>query len=282
MEKIQLKQLKLREGEYLPDVGIEYPEDNPYTGMVHSEKLRDIKFDETYPYIDDSFSFKFQRCIAYGVVVNILLRFANLFKFGLRFRGRAVLRKYRKEFSNGLVTVCNHCYPWDGAAVSMALRHRLWLPMLSDHFNGPQQWYLKYFGGIPVPDGSIAGLKKFNEAFDEVNRRKGWIHVFPEARNWHFYKPVRPFRKGAFTMAYKYGVPVLPLNISYRERTGIYKLFGKPEIPLLTVTIGEPVFPDTSKPRKLEVERLLTEAHGSVCRLGGIMENPWPAFLDEK
>lgn len=83
-------------------------------------------------------------------------------------------------------------------------------------------------------------------------------------------------------MAYKYGVPLLPINISYRERKGIYKLFGKPEIPLLTVTIGEPVFPDKTKPRKTEVDRMLREAHARICSLGGIIENPWPAYIDEQ
>ena len=275
-------ELKLREGEYLPDVGIEYPEDDPFASLVQADSVRDLKFDETYPYLDDSFSFKFQRCIAYGIVVNILLRFANMFKFGLKFKGRDVLRRYRKEFSNGLISVCNHCYPWDGAAISLAFRHRLWLPMLAKHFNSSQAWYLKYFGGIPVPEDSMAGLKKFNEAFDELNRRKAWIHIFPEARNWHFYKPVRPFRKGAFTMAYKYGVPVLPVNISYRERKGIYRLFADASIPLLTVNIGEPVFPDTTKPRKTEVVRLLSETHKRVCELGGIIENPWPDYINEQ
>lgn len=152
--------------------------------------------------------------------------------------------------------------------------------MLPDHLNGDQAWYLKYFGGIPVPE-DFGGLRKFNEAFDELHRRKQWICVFPEARNWHYYKPVKPFRKGAFTMAYKYDIPVLPLNISYRKRGGIWKLFGKEEIPLMTMNIGDPIFPDRSKPRKDEVERLLCEAHKAVCDMAGIIENPWPPTWNE-
>lgn len=275
----QYQELSVREGVYIPDVGIEYPTDDPYKKLVPVRKVKDISFDGNYPYLDDSFSFKIQH-IAADFVVFILLYIVNKFVYGIRYRGRSVLRKYRKEFSNGVVSICNHCYEYDGAAVSQAFRRRIWTPMLKEHLAGTKSWYLKYFGGIPVPD-DFAGLKKFNEAFDELHRRKQWILVFPEARNWYFYKPVKPFMKGAFTMAYKYDVPVLPVNISYRERTGIFRLFARKEIPLLKLTIGEPIFPDNTHSRKKEVDRLLRESHAALCEMAGIDQNPWPAFWDE-
>lgn len=274
-----MKELKLRPGEYLPETGIEYPTDDPYARIVPVNKLTDIKFDASYEFLDDSLSFKLQHILA-DLVVFVPLLYVNKVKFGLRVRNRAALRRHRKDFRNGVVIVCNHCFQYDGAAIQQVLHHRIWTPMLADHLNGDQAWYLKYFGGIPLPD-DFGGLRKFNEAFDELHRRKQWICVFPEARNWHYYKPVKPFRKGAFTMAYKYDVPILPLNISYRKRTGIWKLFAKEEIPLMTMTIGEPIFPDRSKARKDEVDRLLRAAHKAVCDMGGIIENPWPASWNE-
>lgn len=281
MNEYKPENFKLAEGVYLPDTGIDYPTDDPYRGMVHYVKLRDLKFDASYPYLDDSFRFKVQWCIVNYIVVFVILFLSNKIKFGLKYRGRDILDKYKEEFKNGLICISNHCYPWDGAAICQAVRHTFWIPMLAEHFNGKEYWLLKHFGGIPVPD-DFGGLKKFNEAFDEINARKEWILIFPEARNWRFYKPLKPFRKGAFTMAYKYNRPILPINISYRERKGIYRLFGKKEEPLLTLTIGEPIFPDVSKPRKDEVERLRTESHSRICEMAGILENPWPASWDEQ
>lgn len=274
-----MKELKLRPGEYLPDAGIDYPTDDPYARIVPVNKLTDHKFDASYTYLDDSLSFKLQHILA-DLVVFIPLLYVNKVKFGMRVNGRSKLRRYRKQFRDGVIIVCNHCFQYDGAAIQQTLHHRIWTPMLPDHLNGDQAWYLKYFGGIPVPE-DFGGLRKFNEAFDELHRRKQWICVFPEARNWHYYKPVKPFRKGAFTMAYKYDIPVLPLNISYRKRSGIWKLFDKEEIPLMTMNIGDPIFPDRSKPRKDEVERLLCEAHKAVCDMAGIIENPWPPTWNE-
>ena len=78
-------------------------------------------------------------------------------------------------------------------------------------------------------------------------------------------------------MSYKYNKPLLPCVISFRERKGIFRLFGPKTLPLLTVTIGEPIYPDTSQPRKSEVERLRDTAHQQMTEMAGIAHNPWSA-----
>jgi 1-acyl-sn-glycerol-3-phosphate acyltransferase len=105
------------------------------------------------------------------------------------------------------------------------------------------------------------------------------MHVFPEAKRWDYYKPLRPFQKGAFTMAYKYNMPLLPCVITYRERTGIFRLFGPKNMPLLQVEIGEPILPDKSQPRAQEVNRLLELSHKRMEQMAGITHNPWPDTL---
>ena len=97
--------------------------------------------------------------------------------------------------------------------------------MYAKHFNGKLGWFMRYAGGIPIPENK-AGFIKFNEAFDEFNRRKQWMLFFPESVRWNWYQPIRPFKKGAFSMAYKYNAPIIPTVITYRKRTFLYKLFG--------------------------------------------------------
>ena len=130
-------------------------------------------------------------------------------------------------------------------------------------------------GGIPIPEDNYEALKKFNAAFDTFHERGWWFHIFPEAARWDCYKPLRPFSKGAFSMAYKYNMPLIPCAINFRPRTGIYRLFASKDTPLITVEIGEPVFPDTTKPRRDEVQRLLHEARERMLRLMGITRNTW-------
>jgi len=279
-DNIQYQQMKVTPDTYVPDFGMEYPTDDPYARLVPAPITRPITIDENYPYLDDSLSYKIQRWMVYTFLAFGPLFLVNKLLYGVRFEGRDILKKYKKEFKDGIMIVSNHCYKLDGMSISEALRHRLWIPMLKDHFLGPNWWMLTYFGGIPVPE-DIASLRKFNEAFDELHRRKKWILIFPEARSWFFYKPLKPFKKGAFTMAYKYKCPILPMNLSYRPRTGIHKLFCNPQTPLITVKIGEPIFPDTTKPRKEEVENLCIKSHKAICDMAGIIENPWPATWNE-
>lgn len=278
---IELKPLILKEGEYLPNTGTEYPTDNPLTRLVPTKQVREEVFDASYPFFDESFSYKLRRNFAYIFVADFVLRLLHTFKYGIRFEGREVLKKYRKEFRNGIISVSNHCYSLDGVAIHYALKHRIWIPMLSDLMTSSNGWLLRPFGGIPLPDGSLGAQKRFNEAFDTIHEKKGWIHIFAEARSWHYYKPVRPFQKGAFTMAYKYNVPIVPISISYRERKGVYKLFGPKEIPLITVRMGEPIFPDITQPRRAETERLLRDTHAAICKLAGIVQNPWPSVWED-
>ena len=81
-------------------------------------------------------------------------------------------------------------------------------------------------------------------------------------------------------MSYKYNKPILPLVITFRERKGIYRLFGPKSLPLLTITIGELLIPDTTQARKTEVECLRTQAHEQMVKMAGITHNPWPAAID--
>jgi 1-acyl-sn-glycerol-3-phosphate acyltransferase len=81
-----------------------------------------------------------------------------------------------------------------------------------------------------------------------------------------------------FTMAYKYNLPVIPMAFSYREARGIYRLFGKK--PLITLRIGEPILPDTSKRRKEAAQLLREQTHRKIVELAGIDCNPYPCEGD--
>lgn len=275
------REMQLVEGEYVPETGIDYPTDDPLARLMPNKIVREYKNDENYPFIDDSFGYRLKSTLAYAIVANFLIRIILRVKFGLKIEGREILKNHKEELKGGIITVANHCFPFDAVCIYLALGRRLRIPMLPDLFAGSNWWLLTHFGGVPLADGSLSATKKFNEAFDEFNRRGEVVHIFAEARSWPFYKPLRPFQKGAFTMAYKWGCPVVPMSLSYRPRTGLYKLFGNEKTPLITLRIGEPIFPDKTAPRKDEVDRLLHQTHASICALAGIIKNPWPAVWND-
>lgn len=275
---IRFDNLKVKDGVYVPEIGKTYPQQNPSQSILKPQYIYDMVFDENYPYLDDSLKFRLQNFLGYYLFLYPIVFIANRIKNGVRIQGRHNLRKWRKQLNeHGAITISNHCNRLDAPAVFNAVfaKHTTRIPMFAPNFNTKDHWYMWAVGGIPIPESGLEAMKRFNAAFDEFNRRKWWFHIFPEAARWDAYKPLRPFQKGAFTMAYKYDKPLLPCAITFRERKGIYKLFGKPDEPLLTVTIGEPVFPDKTNPRKQEVDRLRDVCYKQIQTLAGIENNTW-------
>ena len=153
--------------------------------------------------------------------------------------------------------------------------------MFAPNFRTKDGFFMQIVGGVPIPDkeAGLSAMKAFNTAFDRYNELGYWFHIFPEAKRWDWYKPLRPFQKGAFTMSYKYNKPIIPFAVTYRERKGIWRLFGPKDEPCTQVVIGKPIYPDTTQPRAVETERLLNETHATICRLAGIEHNTWPSSL---
>ena len=283
---LQYEQLRVREGEYIPQPAMDYPQDNPFARTLFPKYTKQLAIDDKYPYLNDSVGYKFNLFLGYYVFLHLLLRIKLRVQMGLRIRGREVLKKHKEGLKNGAITIANHVYRLDCPCVLIAVNrtHNTRIPMFAPNFRTKDGYFMGIAGGIPIPEAEagMSAMKKFNEAFDEFHRRGWWFHIFPEACRWDMYKPLRPFQKGAFTMSYKYNKPLLPCVITYRERKGIFRLFGPKELPLLTVTIGEPIYPDTTQARKTEVERLRNVAHAQMQQMAGITHNPWPAVWENQ
>ena len=281
-ENLRYKDLEVKPGVYVPDAGIDYPEDEPTTRLFNAKQDREFVVDENYPFVDDRLSWRLeQKYWGWPFVLHFAVGFLALrCKFGLRFEGREILKKYKDVLKGGAISLGNHCNPLDCPAIILALKGKstVKIPMFTPNFRTKHQYLMRLVGGVPIPEpqAGLSAMKKFNQAFDTFHERGYWFHIFPEAAQWPFYKPLRPFQKGAFTMAYKYGMPLVPCAVVYRKRTGLYRLTGKKCEPLLTVKIGEPIIPDTTQPRKDEVERLRNLAYERILELAGITHNTWP------
>lgn len=273
------RNFKVKEGVYAPEPAEEFSGDNPFTRMAPIRgELKDIKFDGSYPYLDKSLKFKIWHFLIY-LTLWIAAFPLNRIRYGLRIEGREKIRQNRKLFANGVMTVCNHVHRWDMICVLQAMRYRqAWIPMYAQPFRGKDGFLMKNIGGIAIPE-ERSGLRAFDQALDELHARKQWIHIFPESCSWKFYAPLRPFKIGTFNMAYKYSLPILPLMISFRPRTGWRKFFCKDE-PLLTIHVGDPIVPDLNTPRKEEAARMRDAAHKAMLDMAGIVSNPWPSSID--
>jgi 1-acyl-sn-glycerol-3-phosphate acyltransferase len=269
---------------YVPDLGLVYPE-QPDGRMVEFKVVHDIKLDDDYPYLDKSFKFRIKRFLVYFVLFTVGL-FITAARAGLKREGKKNLKKYRHILKNGALTVCNHVHRWDFIMITQTFLKPMFFPVWKEQLKSPDAGLIRYAGGIPVPD-EIHQIKFFNKAFDEIAAKKIWIHAFPESSRFDFYQPIRPFKKGVFTMAHRYNLPVIPMAYSYRKPrfpftilNAIRPLMGRQKKPMLTLRIGEPLFIDTTLPRKEAVAKLRKECHEAVVRLAGITDNKYPAEGD--
>ncbi|MDR2501553.1 MAG: 1-acyl-sn-glycerol-3-phosphate acyltransferase [Treponema sp.] len=266
---------------YIPDLGIAYPA-SPDEHITPLIKVRDLMVDQNYPFLDRTWRFRFMRGLMHLGIFTLVFRLSPL-RFGLKIEGRERLRKHRRLLQDGAMTVSNHIHRWDFLFVLQALRFRLmYFPAWKENLMGRDGRIIRWAGGIPVP-GTIHAMRGFNQAFDAIRAKKKWIHVFPESARWDYFYAIRPFKKGAFTLACRYNLPVLPLGFSYRKPRFPYTLVNLPrkkKLPMITLRIGEPLLPDSSLPRREAVMRLRKDCHEAVTRLAGIEHNPYPAEGD--
>ena len=98
----QYQEMKVAEGTYIPQPAMDYPQENPFERTLFPKHVKDIVFDEHYPYLDDSWTNKFITMLGYYVIVRVFLRIKLRLQMGLRIRGREVLKQgWREVFDKG-------------------------------------------------------------------------------------------------------------------------------------------------------------------------------------
>lgn len=267
---------------YKPQLDFVYP-DKPDEHMVDVKFTHETILNDKYPFLDKSFKFRFMRGLIHLGIFTIVFPLLIPLRFGLKIEGRKILFKYRKLLKNGAMTISNHVHRWDFLFMLKAVRYRsMYFPAFRDNLNSSDENFVRWAGGIPIPD-EINLIKYFYQAFDEIHAKKKWIHSYPESAMFPYFLPVRPFKKGVFTMAHRYDLPVVPAAFSYRKPhfpftlvNLLRSLTGRQKLPMITLRFGEPVVFDKNLSRKEAILKMRRECHEEIVRLAGIHDNPFP------
>ncbi len=179
----------------------------------------------------------------YLIAIPILYLWTRLI-LGVRVIGERRLRGIK-----GAMTVCNHVHTLDSALVALALFPRkVIFPTLPE--NVYSIWpgkIVRLLGGVAIP-GSMSELTQFFDEMEFLLMKRRIVHIFPEGELKPYDTGLRHFKKGAFHLAAHARVPVLPISISFQPPRGIHKLYRHK--PVMTVNIGEPIFPAEIDPQK--------------------------------
>ena len=245
--------------------------------MIDVKHLRDVNLDENYPYLQKSAWFRFQRALLH-ICEYTVLPVVMWARHGLHVHGREKLKANKEAFKDGLLTVSNHVLMWDYMCIMVALRPRVgYFPAWRINLEGPNGPFIRMAGGIPIPTENFRSMVKFKEAMDEVFERGDWMHFFAEGSMWFYYPDIRPLKKAVFKYAVTLDRPILPITLSFRPRTGLWKLLGKS--PLVDVNIGDPVFPDHELSKPAAIKKMQADTYHIMQTMNGI--HPGDATYNE-
>jgi 1-acyl-sn-glycerol-3-phosphate acyltransferase len=145
--------------------------------------------------------------------------FRNILRFaGVKFEVRRAPGFDPKRTS---IFICNHVNIFDPFVVYSAIPQFVRGFELESHFKVPVYgWMMGRFGNIPVPDApSREGLERMNRKAKAALDSEISLVAFAEgSRTRHGH--VQPFKKGIFSLAQKFGAPIVPVSI-----VGSYQFF---------------------------------------------------------
>ncbi len=211
-----------------------------------------------------------QFALYFGLVIPIL-KVALKVIFGLKLENRSVFRQLKGQ---GYVIVCNHVHPLDCTFLGVAAfpRHVIFTSQEETFYIRGLGLVMRLLNCVPVLNG-VSGLRTFLDAMEAELKQGRVVAVYPEGEIQVCCDHLRKFSNGAFTLAARANVPVVPAVVTPRERRGIWKLLRREYC--LTLTIGEPVLPEQAESPKQAV-RLLREKTWNA--MDGLLEQGGHAY----
>lgn len=216
----------------------------------------EFKIDANYEYVPKENSI-FSICsdfIYYGIAYPILKVLTKII-YDFKIEGQENI----KNLEDGAISVSNHVLFLDCAMIGLAFKDKkIYYTTQEESFKIPLvRKLIKLLRAIPIPK-SIENRKYFLKTIGDLLKEKSMIHIYPEASLWPYCQKIRNFKNGAFDMAARNQVPIIPCVFTFREPTGIRKRFKKKKD--VTLKILKPVYSDSDKYIKQRVEELKEKA----------------------
>ena len=196
----------------------------------------EFNIDRNYEYVSKDIIFNTFSDVLYYLIAYPILKVLTKIVYDLKIEGRENIDFLEK----GAISVSNHVLFLDCAMVGLAWGlKRVYYTTLEGSFKIPfVRKLIKLLRAMPIPE-KIKNREYFLKAVDEVLSNGDYVHFYPEAALFPYYKKIRSFKNGAFSIAVKNDVPIVPMVFTFREPKGIRKIFKKKKD--VTLKILKPV-----------------------------------------
>ena len=196
----------------------------------------EFNIDRNYEYVSKDIIFNTFSDVLYYLIAYPILKVLTKIVYDLKIEGRENIDFLEK----GAISVSNHVLFLDCAMVGLAWGlKRVYYTTLEGSFKIPfVRKLIKLLRAMPIPE-KIKNREYFIKAIEEILNNGNFVHFYPEASLFPYYKKIRNFKNGAFSIAIKNNVPIVPMVFTFREPKGIRKIFKKKKD--VTLKILKPV-----------------------------------------
>lgn len=171
-----------------------------------------------------------------------------------------------ENVKTGAMITCNHFNPNDFLTIEQVFRKtnqiktkKLYKVIREGNYtNFPGFPGFLFRNGDTLPlSANTSTMIEFMKAVDTILQRGEFILIYPEQSMWWNYRKPKPLKIGAYKMAAKNNVPVIPIFITM-EDSEIIGDDGEP-VQEYTVNIAKPICPDENLSIKENTEKMREE-----------------------
>ncbi len=156
-----------------------------------------------------------------------------------------------QNVKTGAMITCNHFNPFDSFTVEKVFRisgqsksKKLYKVIREGNytnFSGLYGFFFRNCDTLPLSSNKKT-MVAFMKAVDTILKRKDFILIYPEQSMWWNYRKPKPLKDGAFKIAARNNVPVIPIFITMQDS----EIIGDDGFPVqeYIVNIEEPIYPD--------------------------------------
>ena len=167
------------------------------------------------------------------------------------------------KISTGAIVTCNHFNPFDCFTIEKVFRlsgkieeKRLYKVIREGNytnFPGLYGFFFRNCDTLPLSSNKKT-MVEFMKAVDELLKKGDFILIYPEQSMWWNYRKPKPLKPGAFKIASRNNVPVIPIFITMQDSEKIDSE-GFP-IQEYIVNIAEPIYPEKGLTLKENTEKI--------------------------
>ena len=246
----------------------EYEEAGRFHEDVENDPPSPVLNPEDIDYLKKGFVGNCKRAIAFAAAYRF---FDKLEKSGDVVVRKAEGLEYLASVEGAVIT-CNHFNPMDSFIMQRVFDdsghpkklYRVIREGNYTNFPGFYGFLMRNCNTLPL-SSNMQTMKKFLTAVKELLGQGNCILIYPEQSLWWNYRRPKPMKSGAFDMAVKNHVPVVPCFITMRDTDKI----GADGFPIQEYYphLGEPIWPDTTLSKLAAKEKLRQQTEDFCCQV---------------